>query len=355
MQRFSTVVAILMLSLGLRTVLKSQYLTNRDRQEINSLRKISPPKDAIELEKIVSFPTPEQESLGVYIANADSIELDSQSGAIFISDQKANVILKFDIKGNYLGRVGRPGQGPGEFSIPRRVMIVKNELVVHDAGNMRLQYFDLHGNFKKALRLFKSYRDVRINKDGYLIGAPLSIESYEGGNLLEVISPEGKLIRFFGQPVEFKYDQSSLNDRIILLHKNNIYIVFNLLPLIQIYSIDGYLLKEIKINTEFSFSKEKINRRLNSYRPKQRVGYIIIVDAASIANDHLYILNWVPPRIWIWELKDNLERARTFWYGGVDNCFIKDMLVIKKEEQIFFYLLGRIVDDMDKIHVFKKR
>jgi len=50
------------------------------------------------------------------------ITLDNQEN-IYALDTSENCILKFDSSGNYLKKIGRKGQGPGEFERPSNLFI----------------------------------------------------------------------------------------------------------------------------------------------------------------------------------------------------------------------------------------
>jgi len=332
-----------------------QYMTDRDRKEIDELKKIQPSREAIELELVRSFPTDDEKTAGPYFAIAFRMAMDS-NGIIYITDQRTDAIYKIDSSGKYLGQIGTSGQGPGDLSMPMKIKIVNDEIIVQEAGNMRLQYFDMQGNHKKATRLFKSYHDLDILQDGRIIGTLLHVEPHQSDVLIDVLSSEGMKIRSFGIPIEFKYDRSSLNARMIFINsKNEIIQIFQKLALIQLYSLQGHLIQEKRLETEFSYIKEKINRRMNSYRPKKRVGYLTVFRRASVLEDHVFIVDSVPPRIWIWEVDEKIEITRRYWADVGSYFYVRDMMTVKENNKIKFYLLGDIGEDVTKIHVFAKK
>lgn len=329
-----------------------QYMTDRDRKELFDLRNIQPPLGAIELKLLRSFPSEEDEAAGSYFASAGCMEMDA-NGNVYVSDLKADVIYKYDSTGKSMARFGRPGQGPGDISLPMKIKVKDDEIVVYEAGNMRLQYIDSKGKFKKSIRLFKSYMDLDILKDGQVIGALLSVEPQQSDVLLEVLSPEGMHIRSFGAPLDFKYDRSILNSRTIFVDsQNEVWLLFTYLALIQRYSMQGRLLQESKLETEFSRAKERVNRRMNSYRPNERVGYSSTFKQGAILDDHLYVVDYVRPRMWIWEVDKKLQIAKKYWANVGDSLFVRDIYTIKKNDDISFYLLGDLGDNVTKIHVF---
>jgi hypothetical protein len=328
------------------------YLKDIDRKEKGELGRIIPPPAAIELKLIRSFPTTEQEEAGQYLPQPDSLARD-RLGNYYIADQKASVIYKYDSSGKYVGQFGRPGQGPGDLSLPRHIEIFDDIIHVNDVGNMRTQYFDLKGQFIKTTRMFKSFVDLAFLQDGQIVGAPLSVEWTGDKALVEILASDGKIVRAFGDPFEFKYDRSAMNTRKIIVNKKNeIILVFDFLPILQRYSMQGQLLQEKRLETEFSFQKERINRRMNSYLPDQKAAKVIIFHAVGILDDTIYIVDHVPPRIWIWAVDENLRIIRTYWASTGDYLFARDFLPTVENGQINFIILGSLSPYEAKIHIF---
>lgn len=148
-----------------------QYMKDIDRKEIEELKNIRPPREAIELKLIKSFPTTEQIEAGNYLPQPAYVIRDN-SGNYFISDHKANVIFRYDLSGNFIGHIGRPGQGPGDLNMPGHMKIVDSILMVYDGGNRRIQYFDFQGQSLKIVRMFRSFLDMVFLQDGRVVGAP---------------------------------------------------------------------------------------------------------------------------------------------------------------------------------------
>jgi hypothetical protein len=330
-----------------------QFMKDIDRREIAELKKIQPPPDATELKLIRAFPSSKQEEAGEYLPQPDSFVCDSL-GNYYIADQKTNVIYKYDPSGKYLGLIGKPGQGPGDLYLPRHIDIIDDVLVINDVGNRRVQKFDLKGQDINSTRISKSYADMIFAKDGKIIGAPLSLESPgEGYALVEIMGPDGKIIRAFGTPIEFKYGKSVMNGRrIIIKDDREIIVVFRVLPILRRYSLDGRLLQERRLKTEFSFRKEKINLRMNSYLPDHKVGNYVIFPAAEILDETIYLVDHVPPRLWIWAIDADFRVTHTYWANVGDHLFVRDFIPFRERGQINFALLGSLTPYEEKINIF---
>lgn len=331
-----------------------QYLTDSDRRAIAKIRKIKPPDSAIELKMIHSFPNDEDENGERYLWQPHSFVRDSK-GNYYITDTKANAVVIFDSSGRYLKRFGQIGQGPGDLSRPMPIQIFDDLLVVNEAGNRRLQYFNFEGKSQKTFRLFKTYSSLVLMQDGRKIGTPLFVDKKDETMLVEILSPEGKIIKTFGTPIEFKWNQYSMNRRRLFLNTNNeILLVFRYLPILQKYSLDGRLLKETRLETEFSLKLGIINRRLNSYLPDKKVGYYSIFKDSAIFNDIIYLIDFNPPNLWIWAVDNNFAIKNTYWAPIGDKLVVYDVQPVWDNNQINFNILALAEDSGAKIYIFAR-
>lgn len=86
------------------------------------------------------------------------------NGDFYVGDgYGSHHVLRFSSAGKFLGEVGGPGHGDGEFDTPHGLFVDKRGkepvLVVADRGNRRLQTFDLSG---KHLRTIKDDSRLRM-------------------------------------------------------------------------------------------------------------------------------------------------------------------------------------------------
>ena len=69
-------------------------------------------------------------------------------GRIYVLDQMAREVRVFEGTGGFVGSIGQPGQGPGEFSAFAQSLLVYGDTVlVSDAGSRSVQRFLLTGDF----------------------------------------------------------------------------------------------------------------------------------------------------------------------------------------------------------------
>lgn len=92
--------------------------------------------------------------------------------SIIVCDYKANNLKKFDASGKYLGTIGRPGQGPGEFSGPVELKFSNGKLYVREGMNSRVTILSPAGEFIKSVRIDPqkgSWQIMRSLPDGRFI------------------------------------------------------------------------------------------------------------------------------------------------------------------------------------------
>lgn len=98
------------------------------------------------------------------------------NGNLFVVDEQVPVIRMFNDEGEYLGDLGRFGEGPGEYRSVRGVAISPaGEVVVWDFNSQRISWYDPDGTFLRSSR-------TQVNS---LVGAgPGLVVDHEGRSLL---------------------------------------------------------------------------------------------------------------------------------------------------------------------------
>jgi hypothetical protein len=137
----------------------------------------------------------------------DTVYLDTDSNALlnrpwkvkirddkfFILDKMgSNVIQVFTNSGNYLGKVGSIGAGPGEYKSAELMEIINDELFVYDIELNRVTVFDTKSNrFLRSWKTEKYYSSLVAIK-GKLVFLNLYGQGYE--NDFDVLDKNGILI-----------------------------------------------------------------------------------------------------------------------------------------------------------------
>ncbi|MCD8165906.1 MAG: 6-bladed beta-propeller, partial [Bacteroides sp.] len=90
--------------------------------------------------------------------------------AIFILDEKLNRICMFDKAGQYIGKLDKEGNGPGEYGVLRQFYVHerKDRIYLNDYGARRLLIYDMQGNFKEQISLDFPVEDFVVLQSGNL-------------------------------------------------------------------------------------------------------------------------------------------------------------------------------------------
>ncbi len=117
-----------------------------------------------------------------HLLNTPCDVITAPDGSIFVADghggQNNNAppetvarIVKFDAEGNYITHWGGLGSEPGQFRTPHGLAFdSRGRLFVADRGNVRIQIFDLEGNFQEEWTQFSRLSGIFITDDDTLYG-----------------------------------------------------------------------------------------------------------------------------------------------------------------------------------------
>lgn len=91
---------------------------------------------------------------GAFIENEVNGLAVAPDGSVFLAQQRAHTVHKFDRSGRLIKSFGRHGQGPGDFQFPKHLSILDGKvLVVGESPEVRrVSLFDLDGRFVKLVR-----------------------------------------------------------------------------------------------------------------------------------------------------------------------------------------------------------
>jgi hypothetical protein len=178
-----------------------------------------------------------------------------ENESIYALDWKANNIKVFDRNGKFIRTITKQGQGPGEINFPSGLLITsENELLVEDAGNRRLAYFTLEGEFLRNVSVADktSLTNLMIDNEGNYLGRQFIIE--EGDMSFEIRKFDKDLNNLFTiQSIPFTFrdpqkDKMNPFDFVQIYFFDSEGQIYYGNPKeyeIQIYSSDGKLKKKI--------------------------------------------------------------------------------------------------------------
>jgi sugar lactone lactonase YvrE len=127
---------------------------------------------------------------GIFALNVDG------DGNIYVSDFGNIRIQMYDKAGKFVRTLGRKGQGPGEFQMPRKVLFdSKDNPWVFDV--MTLHQFDKNGTFQRQITLKTYLQDYFISTQGSIFGTTRSLRPEPGGPKESVVKldPEGGIVQ----------------------------------------------------------------------------------------------------------------------------------------------------------------
>jgi len=178
------------------------------------------------------------------------------AGNMYVLDSGNHRIQKFGPDGKHLATIGRQGQGPGEFLYPSWLSLdAQGFLYVSDPNNNRVQVLTPDGKDHKTIRFDEGLvGDVFWTKPGELLmGSPRMRFRFGTGDgekaaelpkIVKVMDGEGKILREFGEPRDFKDDMvnSVANDVVMAVDGDGrAYLLFPRQNRIDGYAADGRL------------------------------------------------------------------------------------------------------------------
>lgn len=103
----------------------------------------------------------------------------AEHGRIYIQDKRDIAVYSFE-DGCFLKRIGRPGQGPGEFNILRGLTVLPDAIVTYDIS--KSLFFSIEGEFQSQIvppRQIAGYPFIPVGD--HFVGVPLEFQ--EDGSL----------------------------------------------------------------------------------------------------------------------------------------------------------------------------
>ena len=244
---------------------------------------------------------------GIIFNGLIDIATDSKNN-IYVLDNKEKSIYLFNEKGTFLRRIGRAGQGPGEFGRPSSIYVDSGDLIyVLDEANRRIEIFDKNCNYVKSIRIidFPSGDEKRIVVDHeqniYIAGYLPDVNS-----ILAKYSSRGELLKSYALPiVEYKGvafaapEQRMINEylaggSVCVDDENRLYASYRWPYIIKIISEDGREIRDIRGEadyrwTPYIFATNEINGKL--FSESTRTIKVFLIKDRYLANS-IYVNDW---------------------------------------------------------------
>lgn len=197
-------------------------------------------------ELVIGMEDLEGEDENYIFGNIADLSLDLEEN-IYVLDDKIGRIQVFNRAGKFLRSIGKKGQGPREFLLPKNFFLKNNRIFIIDIGKVHI--FSLKGEFIKSLKIDFDGTDVKVNQKNEII-----VLGLRNDKIFHAFNWEGKLLYSFGDPFEIpsKYlnrfikfkDSPSLKTHIkMYMIDENIYIFHPFEYKLRVYK-NNQLLKE---------------------------------------------------------------------------------------------------------------
>jgi len=343
------IVLIIVLAFICQTAL-SQENTSLEKLKIkweDQIKKYPIINSNIELQLTSTFPNDEKK---IFLFEAVSLAHDTNWN-IYVADKRNSSVVVFNSEGEYLQSFGRRGQGPGDLYYPQNIFILNDNIVVYEAGNNRVQFFDFKGKSKKIIKMFKSYHDVILSKEGLIYAVPRFIIPGTNQKMIDVINSDGILVNSFGEPRELlmKVELGTWAKLSLINDETEILLAYTFLPIIERYSKDGKLLSKTTITCPIIDDDAKNNQ---NHISKGELGIRRILPAIRTYENKTYLLHtW--PRVKFMQIDDKFDIENTYWTIVRWNFHVRDFLINRDEEKITIYTIPSSSYEDMKIHVFE--
>jgi len=167
------------------------------------------------------------------------IAVDSAAQRIYVTDTLRNRIFVLDMQGQVLQTIGKPGTGRGEFFYPTELHLDKENLLVVDAMNFRVQWFGRNGDSEgmfgqigdSAGSLFRP-KGVAVDSEDHLyIVDALSA-------MVQVFDREGQLLYYFGKRGT-RLGEFQLPSGVFIDHDDRVFVVDSFNRRVQVFHYHG--------------------------------------------------------------------------------------------------------------------
>jgi len=205
-----------------------------------------------------------------------------REGFIYVSDALDYSLKKFDTSGELVGKVGRKGEGPGEFTAPRQLDVSDDYVYVTDQYQPVIKVFDLDLHYRFTVRLRVPVGEMKALGHGKLAvvsvfpgeNSSVSVYDHEGRKVGSVVYSEDSE-SFMMDMVSFEMDAG-----------HNLYLAYNFADRIEKLDPQGTRLWSRKL---LKIRKVKWKKFASEKVPIE----IVYKDVALGPSGNLYVLGGV--------------------------------------------------------------
>jgi hypothetical protein len=210
-----------------------------------------------------------------------------------VSDSKANCLKIFTRNGDFVRKIGKKGQGPGDLLDPFVVAVDEKTGMIYcgDQGNSRISCFSFDGELKNIIKTSLSIWDMESFNG--LIYAEAYNETKQ--SLFSLYNNEGTLIKSFGtffdkriNGLPYDYKKVLYREVYLKIEKELLYVFYERLPYISVYDLDGQLIRQINIRDKQIENVYTKNRAAYVNRKDAFMGLAKWMNGGCVEDDRIY-------------------------------------------------------------------
>ena len=217
----------------------------------NSKKEIDACKGQLNLKLIRIWGNGDEKDERIFFATPTNMVID-KNDLVYICDRHDHCVKVFKSTGEYVRKIGRKGQGPGDLLGPGKVALAPNgDLLVFEYGGFRLQRFSPEGHSKSIIKINKAIGWAGITSKNELTLYNW-LHTFLSKKIIAFINEKGKVTRDFGH-----HDDPSSNyidsEKLVIAmdDSDHFYVANKWTPVIRKYAPEGELQMAITFETSF--------------------------------------------------------------------------------------------------------
>jgi hypothetical protein len=300
-----------------------------------------------------------RESDNIIFQQIKDIAIDSNN-SIYVLDGKDCVIYKYDENGKILKRIGRPGQGPGEFGSPCSIFVnSKDWIYVLDRNNRKVEVFDAESKYRETIKIIVmplgNRKNVLSDSEGNIY-----ITGYfkDNNTILAKYKNSGEIIKFYDLPItEYEknrfgsYDNIMTNQYLVggnvcLDEEGNLFCSYSWPYIIKKIYKNGNIVSNTACKSEYNwtpfiFRTDRENGLL--FQESTHSAKIFFINKDLIVNS-VYVHDWIGNPNKVVKIADAQMKPEKYFkfkgdYTSIDiydkNLKCVDKIVIKEKVHIY--------------------
>ena len=206
---------------------------------------------------------------------AGPVDIVVHGDLVWVIDVRSDDLALFTRAGEFVRRVGRSGEGPGEFSRPTLFLTWPDSVGVWDFGSNRIQRFGSRGEYGSMFRPGTAEQPAGgagLDPGGRIY---LARGGFQFDHLVQVLTPDGSPHSSFGEPpaprtdildmvavktdiVEGRMPPYIANSIMMTVTDRAVWVAFQTEPVVRRYAFEGELDRELTLDHLAPFWQTRI-------------------------------------------------------------------------------------------------